>query len=579
MRLIAIHDGHSASAAYMHNGTVLFAIQEERLCKLKNAGGFPAGALDEILKRYGLGLTDIDYFVFSGMEPQSSAYDSRAAFLEKYRRRFEPPADPTLFRTILDVSVRLFRGALSQLRNEGPTSAPNVRAAPLLDQGVSVERILYVDHHLCHAAAAAYGSGKDTPTAVITSDSAGDGLSGTVSLFENGKLLRKSTVDVGNSIARIYSLATYYLGMVPMEHEYKLMGLAAYVDRSTTSDEIADTLCDLFEISSDKLSYCRKSGIEPVYRMASRLEKLFLRKRFDHISAGVQTFVERLAIDWVRSVVTTLDVRHVALAGGLFMNVKLNKLIAELDEVDDVFVFPSCGDESNVFGALYHTYNEQSGTLPSPLSDYYLGGDFTAEAIEQTLKNHTFKSTSTHFEKISNINQRIAHLLADKEIVARFSGRMEFGARALGNRSILANPTDQDAVRTINKMIKSRDFWMPFAPSMTQSDRYLLNPKGLQSPYMMLAFDALPNQESAMRAALHPYDGTSRPQQVSQRSNPAYFDLIEKFNALTGNSVILNTSFNLHGFPIVYTPEDALYVFENSGLRHLALGDFLISKD
>lgn len=312
--------------------------------------------------------------------------------------------------------------------------------------------------------------------------------------------------------------------------------------------------------------------------MGPRLEKYFRFQRFDIISAGVQLFTERFASEWVGRVIKTLEADNVALAGGLFMNVKLNKIISEIPEVKDMFVFPSCGDESSSIGVLYKAYYDLTNKIPEPLSSYYLGGEFTSSQAENAIKNYIFKKCKIKYTKLANPSEKVAELLSNKKIVARHSGRMEFGARALGNRSILANPSDPTAVKTINKMIKNRDFWMPFAPSMTQSERYLINPKKINSPYMIMAFDIKKEKSFSMMGAIHPYDESCRPQVVTKITNPEYFALIEKFNELTGESVILNTSFNLHGFPVVYKPEDALFVFDNSGLEYLLVGDILIEK-
>jgi carbamoyltransferase len=174
----------------------------------------------------------------------------------------------------------------------------------------------------------------------------------------------------------------------------------------------------------------------------------------------------------------------------------------------------------------------------------------------------------------------VAELLVSDGVVARCAGRMEFGARALGNRSILANPTDHRVVGLINRMIKNRDFWMPFAPTVLaeRADDYLLNPKGLASPYMMLAMETRPAARDALTAALHPHDATARPQILEQAWNPEYHALIRAFEGRTGVGAVLNTSFNLHGEPIVCTAADAVDTFERSGLQHLAVGHWLISK-
>jgi carbamoyltransferase len=256
----------------------------------------------------------------------------------------------------------------------------------------------------------------------------------------------------------------------------------------------------------------------------------------------------------------------------------------ELPEVEEMFIFPSCGDETNAIGAAYWVYAQEqikSGKPVDiePLGSIYWGGSFGDNEIEDAIKNYSF-SCKVSVEFKDDIEKNVAELLAKGDIVARSKGKMEFGARALGNRSILANPSKPKVVKVINEMIKSRDFWMPFAPSVLDSraQDYLKKPKDIKSPYMTLAFDSKPDRFDKFAAAAHPYDYTLRPQEVSQEFNEDYYKLIKYFEEFTGDGIILNTSFNLHGYPIVYTPEDALQVFDHSGLKYLALGNHLLSK-
>lgn len=579
MYTIAIHDGHTAAAALAKDGEVVFAIQEERLVNEKNIGGFPENALAEILKRFKLSINDIDRFAFVGTAPERSAsLVSRQAVLKKYGEFFRNSGKSNLSSKIKDI-VRPMLSDSSIERYRGlKGKSENTRLIPLVEKGVPVEKISFYDHHLCHAAAAAYGWDAQEPYAVVTMDSSGDGISGTISVFKDGKLEKKAEIAKADSIARIYSLATYYMGMVPMEHEYKIMGMAPYSEGSQAARAIADYFISLFEISPDGLSYRRREGVEPVYDMGARLLEFFKFKRFDHICGGLQLFIEEFATGWIKSILNQLQLRKIALSGGLFMNVKLNKRIMELDEVDDLFIFPSCGDESNVFGAAYLDWCEHTKKLPKPITHYYMGGDFTNEDIAKALAEYKFLNCEIEYQKEDSIETKIAEIIANNGVVARFNGAMEFGARALGNRSILANPSDPDAVKTINKMIKNRDFWMPFAPSMIDSDKYVINPKAIKTPYMIMTFDAKPDKIKVMAGAVQPYDETCRPQEVYQEWNPSYYRLIKEYEKITGESVILNTSFNLHGFPLVYTPEDALKVMDHSGLKNLAIGDFLVKK-
>jgi carbamoyltransferase len=259
-------------------------------------------------------------------------------------------------------------------------------------------------------------------------------------------------------------------------------------------------------------------------------------------------------------------------------------LIAEDEWVSDLFVFPSCGDESNAIGAAYLGYLDlcrRRGTVatPRPFGPAYLGPDVADADVERVIRARDVGSRHRVSEP-ANIEEKIADLLVSDGVVARCAGRMEFGARALGNRSILANPSDHRVVTLINRMIKNRDFWMPFAPSILREREtdYLVNPKGLASPYMMLAFPTNPKRRDEVVAAVHPHDGTARAHILDGTWNPGYHRVIREFERRTGIGAVLNTSFNLHGEPLVGSPADAIDTFERSGLPHLALGRFLISK-
>ncbi len=259
------------------------------------------------------------------------------------------------------------------------------------------------------------------------------------------------------------------------------------------------------------------------------------------------------------------------------MNVKANQRIYELDEVEELFVFPSCGDESNSMGAAFHWQSERSGPAVAPISDLYWGPEITDDEVALELAR--LRRDGYHIRHCDEIERDVAELLADGAVVARAKGRMEFGSRSLGNRSILADPTRDGVVREINDMIKSRDFWMPFAPSILAEAAadYIVNPKGMAAPYMIITFDTT-DRVHELSGAVQPYDRTSRPQIVTAEHNPDYHRLISHFAVKTGRAAVLNTSFNLHGSPIASSARDAVEVLERSGLQHLALADYLVSK-
>jgi carbamoyltransferase len=258
------------------------------------------------------------------------------------------------------------------------------------------------------------------------------------------------------------------------------------------------------------------------------------------------------------------------------MNVKANKVLAELPEVKDFFVAPSPGDESLSMGAAM--YVSRGTDKLQPLRDAYLGSAPTEQEVESALSQ--FRAAERYQVLRQPTPDQVAELWIAGKVIARCAGRMEFGARALGNRSILCDPSHWDQVAIINEKIKGRDFWMPFTPSVLaeRADDYFLNPKGLMAPFMTVCFESTPLARRQLKAAMHPYDFTVRPQVVEESVNPEYYALIKAFERRTGIGAILNTSLNLHGKPIARTAFDALHTFENSGLDGLLLPGVLLLK-
>jgi len=438
--------------------------------------------------------------------------------------------------------------------------------------GFYPERVTFHNHHGTHATSAYCGlRADDGPYLVVTLDGGGDGLCGSVWTGEGGRLRRLAVIDQRDSLGEIYAATTHLLGFMPLEHEYKLMGMAAYAE-DQHARRIADIFSGYLELDEDSLRL-RRLVPEPLTRLGPRLQRDLARQRFDSVCAGLQLFTEEMMARWIRAWVRRTGIRRVLAAGGVFMNVKANKAISELEEVDTFQAFPSCGDESLALGAAWRGALE-AGDRPQPVRHLYLGSTPTRDDCQQAAQ-----VDGLSVECPGDMAGRVAELLADGEIVARAAGPMEFGARALGNRSILADPVHQDVVRVINQMIKKRDFWMPFAPVALRerADAYFHNPKDLPSPYMMNTFDSTQRRGEFM-AAVHNADLTARPQLLEAGQNPEYEAILERFGALTGRHVLLNTSFNLHGHPIVCTAAEAVEVLLNSGLRRLVVGPLLVTK-
>ena len=543
-------------------------MQEERLTRIKNHDTFPSKAIKHVLQFKGLMPNDIDAVAFNGFHMPKNATK-----LESLKEFYESQSVKTYIKRIIKKtpvnSLYKFKRRIERINS-------------LKSLGFTKSKILFVEHHMAHASAAYWGSPWREKVLIITNDGAGDDLCATINIGDMNEIKRMYLISEDNSIALIYAMITFLMGMVPNEHEYKLMGLAPYA----TSDKITlvyKKFRDLVEFGNGGLTWRWKKGAPHTYYSYNFFLKLLKRDRFDLIAAGLQKFTEDFLIEWIRNVVKIIGIRRIAFSGGIFMNVKANKRISELSEVEDIFVFPSSGDESNAIGAAFWAYAEeckkQNKSIDiEPIGPIYLGAGCNDVEIRNTLKGFDFKNIQV--KESHDIEKEVAELLAKDKVVARCKGRMEFGARALGNRSILANPSNLDIKKIINDSIKMRDFWMPFAPSILQEDEslYLVNPKRIKSPYMMLSFETNKQNRNKIIAAIHPYDYTARPQIVYKEWNPDYYHLISEFKKLTGIGAVLNTSFNLHGYPIVYTPSDAIKVFVRSGLRYLALGNFLLSK-
>lgn len=579
--IISIHFGHNATVALLEDGKITECVSEERFNRIKNSTGFPEKSLEYIQSK---ARKTADYYVFTQKYPWG--YN----FLKANGFQSVPYNEIQLSAPKIPLHFRLWKKHFyKQSKNRILENIEKVKSNVALKEemenyfskllNVPKEKILYADHHLTHALSAKFFTQKDATSLVFTLDGEGDGLSSTVSVLRENDINILSKNNKVFSLGYLYRETTAFLGMKPDEHEFKVMGLAPYA-----KIEHVKKLLPLFE----KILWLNKEGeFEseiPMPIIKYYLIENLLYKRFDTIAGAIQTFTENIATDWIKRWIQKTEVNNVCLSGGVAMNVKMNEMIAKLAEVSSISIVPSAGDESTVLGGCFLGYKKFCDehnlkcTL-TPVMDLYLGTAYDRPKIENFLRSNGYYEKYKIIEP-PNIDLAVAQLLADNHVVARFSGRMEFGARALGNRSILANPKNYENVRIINKMIKNRDFWMPFAASILEEDedRYIINPKKIPADFMAITFKTTPSAQTDLICAIHPYDKTSRPQIVRKDTNQSYHSLIMEFRRLTGIGGILNTSFNLHGEPNVESPLDAMHTFENSGLSYMALGSFLISK-
>jgi carbamoyltransferase len=605
MIILGFHCGHNASAAIMVDGRLVGAVQEERFSKRKNQVAFPARAIAHLVKvhlggdagrigKVAMATTEVDpvglavarysdfgvadhvrenheYWkpVFYGGAPNEGSY-----WREMFRRGEKLNADQNI-----DVSYMHSDRPLAELVRYVSDVA---RPAAMREQFGYNGPCEAMDHHSCHAYYAFHGAtlspARQQDALVLTADSWGDGINWSAWVAEPQGVLRRVAFGADHGIARIYRNITLIMGMKPNEHEYKVMGLSGYSRPSKYVDAVEQILSDILDFREGR--FVRTKPLkESYFDLRDRLEG----HRFDNIAAGVQSWSTRVTAAWIRYWLKETGRRGLCYSGGLSMNIKANGEILEMSELDWMSVPASGGDETLPLGACFMAAR-QSGKPVESLRHVYLGEIDGRAGVEDDWRHGVAAACQApeEFEVLRNVTaSELAKLLAANVILARCVGPMEFGARSLGNRSILANPADVRNVKRINDAIKNRDFWMPFTPSILEEKaaRYLVNPKGVVSPYMTIGFRTTEAAARDIPAALHPGDFTARPQFVSRQTNPTYWELISEFEKLTCIPALLNTSLNLHGEPMNSTVADAARTVALSALDCLAMpGDRLLVK-
>ena len=568
MLTLGIHDGHIATACLVRDGKILAVISEERLNRIKEWGGFPIKSIKECIRIANIKPEQIDGVGVVGiMKPTLPHRYHQPHFYKRIFSGMSRIFPNSIMRS--NKWVKPTQILLSRLRNKEDIEEKL--------QGIGIASpIKYYEHHYLHAVTAHltawFNTGKNL---VITSDGSGDAVSASVNIAENKSIERIVEISHYNSISELYTQITKFLGMKPMSHEYKVMGMAPYAKKDYALKTL-DVLKGYFKIEDGSTAFTNVSG-NWKWQYLKALQKDLKGHRFDNIACAVQMLFEDIIYNWVKNCIAKTEINNLVLSGGSFMNVKANNLILNLPEVNKLFIFPSCGDESLAMGAALVKYLELGGDTIEPLGPIYFGSEYSDSEIAHTIKQYSGLKTT----EIKDIDSHIGKELAKGNVIARFSGRMEFGARSLGNRSILADPRNRDVVKKINEAIKNRDFWMPFAPSILEerAKDYIVNPKNFYAPYMIMAFPTKSKAHTDLIAALHPYDLTARPQVVRKDWNPGFHKVLKTFEEITGVGGVLNTSFNLHGDPIVCSPKDALETFVNSDLDALAISSFYVTKE
>ena len=554
----------------MKDGNVLAAISEERIRHEKHYFGFPEGAVVEVMKLSGIRPEEIELVAFSAYSFSHNPVKNERGLMVDLFETISPYFHDSR-------TARQIAKFLGRTRHK--------RMLSFLEKcGLNNKETISLEHHSSHAAVAYRLSpfSYDEKVLVLTCDGVGDGISATVSIGEGGEIKKVAESSAYDSLGWFYSAITGYLGMKAFDHEYKVMGLAPYGRYDMGYDKerpLLGKMQSLIRISANnKLRFENTAGAWGE-KLEKKLRIVLAKERFDNVAAAAQKHLEDMLVDWVEEAIRKTGVRNLATGGGTFLNVKANKILREKFKEAEFFFNPICDDAGLPVGAAlegYYTLCKRDGKRPekTELSTLYWGSESTEEDIVRAIETEGWKNKA---QRIDNMEETIPHLLSDGFVVARFNGRSEFGPRALGNRTIMADARDYNVTRRLNSMVKMRDFWMPFAPSILSERKaeYLISPK--EAPYMIEAFDTT-EKRNDIEAAIHPFDNTCRPQTVVKEWNPSYHRTIEIWSELTGVGAILNTSFNLHGYPIVNSPEQALWTLKNSRLDYLALGNWLVKN-
>jgi carbamoyltransferase len=567
MYILGIHAGHDASASLLKDGELMFASEEERYSKLKHHNGFPANAIANALTYAGISTDEVDYFAFS------------------------PPLKLNLksFRYLASESLNLFKNlALTYGAAEAIKFLVGRKKyhKSLVSENVNknfthnTKKIFFTEHHTAHIASSYLCSGfKESIN--ISWDFHGIAHSSYFGYSENGDIHTKYKIEFPHSLGFLYAYITQFLGFTPWNDEGKVMGLSSYGKNEYDFSRLISLDGYVHKINPSYLHFPYfqhnlfvetqnyNYPSELLRFLGAHFKKFEFSDRSANIAHSLQSKIEEICLKIVKGLCDEFDSKNVCIAGGLGLNSKLNGEILASGMIENIFIQPAASDAGLSLGAALELYRRLGYKKRFVLRHAYYGDEFSADEIEDAIKNSGFV-----YERQKDISGTVAELLAKGKIVGWFQGRMELGPRALGNRSILADPRDEKNKDRLNKL-KGREYWRPLAPSFLIEDIEGYVEGAYPSPFMTLVFRVKEEQVDEIPAIVH-VDNTCRLQTVEKEINPKYWGLINEFKKETGIPCLLNTSMNVAGMPICCTPEDALFTLEKMGHDYLAIGDFLV---
>lgn len=561
--------GHDSSAAIVIDGKIIAAAEEERFIRDKHAKNImPLEAAKFCLKEAGITPDQVDVVAFPyGEIPLTSA----ARWHYAKRHWYAPDR-------ALDA---LFNGNRRFRRNRD-------KALALMKAlGLSQAKFVPVEHHLTHASSAYHLSGFKEKTAIVGIDGKGEYATTFFGYGENGKIHKIKEFYDPDSLGGMYGAITEYLGFEMLDGEFKVMGMAPYGDASKYDlSRLVSFENGELKINTDYVNVVGtrryKENGRGHYFSPKLVEWLGPKRAGDeiddpyiHYAASVQALLEDIALKMIDYYVGDIirETGRIAMAGGVALNVKLNQRIIAMPGVKELFVQPASGDAGTALGAATFVAAEMGDTV-EPMQHAYLGPSFTTEECLAACEAHPAKPT---FKRVENAPKTGAELLAAGNPLAWFQGRMEFGPRSLGCRSILGDPSHAGVADRINAQIKYRERWRPFCPSMLDRVAEDILQTSHPAPYMTFTFDVADHWKPRIPEVVHE-DGTARAQVVTKATNPRYYALIEELECLRGVPVVLNTSLNRRGEPMICSPADALNMFYGCDLEYLLMEDVLVTK-
>lgn len=561
--VLGIWDGHDAGAALLEGEKIVFAVNEERLSRRKLEVGFPHRSIAACLAHENLSARDISEIAVSTSDPAKTLTRIFPGLKEEYyliRRRKKDPSPLDGFKKwfkyrFTELEPNLLSGLFSRI-----TLMRDLEA-----MGFNGFNLGFVNHHKAHAHTAARLSGFDE-CLVLTLDGVGDGLSGSIWRFKNKKLHALKMLPAKISLGIFFEHVTNLMNMRELEDEGKVMALANY---AYPVEDDKNPLIPLIRVEGlDLVSAYSSTGL---YR---EMKKILWRYPSEQFAYMAQRALEKNVLDLVKGIVAKTGARKISVSGGVFSNVKLNMKIGR--EVERLFVFPHMGDGGLGLGAAMDINEQKFGVTSYGLDNLYLGPKFKDSEIVDALGASGFS-----YRRLEDVSKTAADLILSGEIILWFQGRMEIGPRALGNRSILARPDDRRVKDHLNLLLKKRVWYQPFCPSMLFEDApAVLETDGLNiedNRFMTTAFKIRSEYLDLMEGVMN-IDGTCRPQLVRDE-NPAYRALLLRIKEKLGRGIVLNTSLNIHGEPIVCSPRDALEMLRRTGIRYLLLEDYLVGNN